>query len=57
MAFLTVSDNSGLLDSIVVFPESYKKLSEILIKGNKVILNGKRGKEKDSLIVNTAIQI
>ena len=57
MAFLTVSDHSGLLDSVVIFPKQYKTLSELLIKDNKVILNGKRGKEKDSLIVNAVIQI
>ncbi len=55
MAFLTISDGSGMMDSVVVFPEQYKEFQEILVQGNIVNLVGERGKEKDTLIIKKAL--
>lgn len=57
MAFLTVSDNSGLLDSVVTFPDMWKEYKSLLTVGNTIMLCGERGKEKDSLIVKKVWQI
>jgi DNA polymerase III alpha subunit len=51
MAFVTVSDSSGALDSVVFFPESYKTYRNILFTGNVIIIKGSRAKTGDSLIV------
>jgi DNA polymerase-3 subunit alpha len=51
MAFVTVSDGTGLLDSVIFFPESYKMYRNLLFSGNVVILKGARAKTGDSLIV------
>lgn len=57
MAFVTVEDNTGMIDSVVIFPKQWKELSKILVENNKVVLSGKRGKEKTSFIVDKARQI
>jgi DNA polymerase-3 subunit alpha len=51
MAFVTVSDGTGLLDSVIFFPESYKTYRNLLFCGNVVIIKGSRAKTGDSLIV------
>lgn len=51
MAFVTVSDGTGLLDSVIFFPESYKMYRNLLFSGNVVIIKGSRAKTGDSLIV------
>ncbi len=51
MAFVTVSDGTGLLDSVIFFPESYKTYRNLLFSGNVVIIKGSRAKTGDSLIV------
>ena len=58
MAFLAVEDSSGELDSVTVFPESYKAHRDVLIEGNTVLINGEVSKrDKTSIIVNKATQI
>lgn len=52
MAFLTLVDGSGVLDSVVVFPETYRTYQNILYNNNIVIIKGIKSKEKDSLIVD-----
>lgn len=51
MAFVTVSDSSGTLDSVVFFPEAYKAYRNILFTGNVIVIKGSRAKIGDSLIV------
>ena len=50
MAFVSMSDNTGVLDSVIVFPEAYRTYQNILFDNNIVIIKGTRSKEKDSLI-------
>src|SRR5690606_38891184 len=57
MAFFTVSDGSGSYDGAVVFPKQWKELRQLITVGNTVLLNGKRGKDRDGLIVDKAWQI
>jgi DNA polymerase-3 subunit alpha len=51
MAFVTLIDNSGSVDSIVFFPEQYKKYRNMLFIGNVVVLKGNRSKDNSSLLV------
>ena len=50
MAFLSISDNTGILDSVIIFPETYRTYQNILFNTNVIIVKGNRSKEKDSLI-------
>ena len=52
MAFLSISDNSGVLDSVIVFPEAYRTYQNVLFDNNIVIIKGSRSREKDSLIAD-----
>ena len=51
MAFVSLNDSTGSLDSVVCFPQEYKTYKHILFDGNIVIFKGKRSKNKDGLIV------
>ena len=57
MAFVTVSDSSGQLDSIVAFPDVWDKYQGLLQEGNNVIIMGKRGDKIDSFILTGVQQI
>lgn len=57
MAFLSVSDSSGSIESCVLFPEQWNEHRSKMYEGNTVMLGGERGKEKDSFIVNRVWQI
>jgi DNA polymerase III alpha subunit len=58
MAFLTVEDGSGSLDSITVFPECYNTHKDLLVENNTVLLIGEISKkDKGSMIVNQVSQI
>ena len=52
MAFVSLSDSSGVLESIIVFPEAYRTYQNVLFDNNIIIIKGIRSKEKDSLIVD-----
>tara|TARA_R100000278_G_scaffold30063_1_gene27799 strand:- start:6322 stop:7923 length:1602 start_codon:yes stop_codon:yes gene_type:complete len=52
MAFLSLSDSTGVLDSIVIFPEAYRIYQNVLFNGNIIIIKGNRSKDKESLIVD-----
>ncbi len=53
MAFLTVSDITGSIESIVLFPNIWADYSDVCFEGNTVMIQGKRGdKDKDTLIVD-----
>jgi DNA polymerase-3 subunit alpha len=51
MAFLSIEDQHGLLDSVICFPETYAKYIAHLFVGNILIFMGSRSKSKDSFIV------
>jgi DNA polymerase-3 subunit alpha len=51
MAFVTLQDNSGSCDSVIFFPETYKKYRNILFDGHVIIVQGNRSKNRDSLVV------
>jgi DNA polymerase-3 subunit alpha len=54
MAFVNMSDQTGSIDSIIFFPEQYKKYKNILFDGNIIIIVGNRSKTGDGLIVEKA---
>lgn len=54
MAFVTLSDGTGVVDSVVFFPEKYKEYKNILFSGNVIIVKGKKTKNRDGLIVEKA---
>ena len=51
MSFLTIEDQHGMLDSVIMFPDQYVKYRDHLISGNILVFVGSRSKSKDSLIV------
>jgi DNA polymerase-3 subunit alpha len=54
MAFVTMVDSYGVLDSVVFFPEQYRTYRNMLFDNNVVIIKGNRSKTGDSLIVEKA---
>lgn len=52
MAFVTGEDQYGILDSIIMFPETWEKYRAHIFEGNVMVFIGKKSKEKDSLIVD-----
>lgn len=57
MAFITVSDSSGVLDSVVMFPDEWREHGDKMFENNTVMLSGERGQEKDSFIIKRVWQI
>lgn len=51
MAFVSITDTTGSLDSVVCFAEQYKKYRHVLFDGNIIIIKGKKTKGKDGLVV------
>lgn len=54
MAFVTLTDSSGVLDSVVFFPDQYRSYRNILFNSNVIIVKGNRSKSGDGLIVEKA---
>ena len=54
MAFVTIADGFGSIDSIIFFPEQYRQYRNLLFNDNVVVICGNRSKSKDSLIVEKA---
>jgi len=54
MAFVTLSDSYGVIDSVIFFPEAYKQHRNVLFENNVIIVKGKKSKAGDSLIVEKA---
>lgn len=52
MAFVTASDDSGICDNIVAFPDSYEKHKNLLVEGNRVLISGTRTKSNSLSIEN-----
>ena len=51
MAFLTLEDQFGMLDSVIFFPEQFTKYKDHLFNGNILVFLGSRSKAKDSFVV------
>ena len=54
MAFVTMLDGTGSVDSVIFFPEIYRKYKSILFTGNVIIVCGSKSRAKDSFIVEKA---
>jgi len=54
MAFVTLQDNTGSIDSVIFFPETYKKYRNILFPGHVIIVQGSRSRNGDSFVVEKA---
>jgi len=54
MSFVTMSDSTGSVDSIIFFPDVHRKYKSILFSGNVIIVCGSRSRAKDSFIVEKA---
>lgn len=51
MAFLTIEDQTGSLDSVIFFPEAYEEYKHHLFEENILIFAGGRAKTKDGFVV------
>jgi DNA polymerase-3 subunit alpha len=54
MAFVTLTDSYGSVDSIIFFPEQYKEYKNVLFPNNIIIVKGNKSKTGDGLIVEKA---
>jgi len=54
MAFITLTDSYGSVDSVIFFPEKYKEYKNILFPNNIIIVKGNKSKNGDGLIVEKA---
>jgi DNA polymerase-3 subunit alpha len=54
MAFVTLKDTTGTIDSVIFFPEQYKEYKNILFVGNIIIIKGNRTKTNDGIVVEKA---
>lgn len=54
MAFVTLKDSTGSLDSVIFFPDQYREYRNVLFESNIIIVKGNRAKNRDSLIVEKA---
>lgn len=52
MAFLTIEDDTGILDSVVIFPKVREKYKYIIYEGNNLNFCGSVAKNEGSLIVD-----
>jgi DNA polymerase III alpha subunit len=56
MAFLTIEDQYGTLDTVIFFPEVFSKYRSYLFLENILVFAGSRSKTKDGLIVDKCFQ-
>jgi DNA polymerase-3 subunit alpha len=54
MAFLTLTDSYGSIDSVIFFPEKYKEYKNLLFPNNIIVVKGNKSKAGDSLIIDKA---
>lgn len=52
MAFITIDDQYGSLDSVIFFPEQFAKYKNYLYNGNILVFAGSKTKSKDGLVVD-----
>lgn len=57
MAFMKVSDETGKIDNVVVFPEAWAEYRYLLVEGNKVCICGEKSTKNDGLIVKRVSQL
>ena len=57
MSFLTIEDDTCVLDSVVIFPKIKQKYKYILYEGNNLMFCGSVGKKDSSLIVDKVHEI
>jgi len=57
MSFLTIEDDTCLLDSVIVFPKVKDKYKYILYEGNNLIFCGSVSDQDSSFIVNQIHEI
>jgi DNA polymerase-3 subunit alpha len=51
MAFLTIEDQTGSLDSVIFFPDTYEAYKHHLFEENILVFSGSRAKTKDGFVV------
>lgn len=51
MAFVSLTDSTGTIDSVIFFPDAYKKYRNVLFDNNVIIVAGKKSGSGDSFIV------
>ena len=57
MAFVSGEDNTGLLDSIIVFSDQWEKHKDLFYESNTLLIVGKASEKDSSLIVEKVLQI
>jgi DNA polymerase III alpha subunit len=57
MSFLTIEDDSCILDSVIVFPKVREKYKYVLYEGNNLIFCGNVADHDSSFIVNQIHEI
>jgi DNA polymerase-3 subunit alpha len=57
MAFLSISDSSGMLDDVVCFSEPWEEFKHLLTEGNTILVQGERDPKKGSLVVRKVFQM
>jgi DNA polymerase-3 subunit alpha len=56
MAFVTIDDQFGSLDSVIFFPEQFAKYRNYLYAGNVLVFSGNKTKSKDGLVVEKCFE-
>jgi DNA polymerase-3 subunit alpha len=51
MAFVSIEDQSGMLDSVIMFPEKWLTYKTHFFPGNILVFSGSKTKSKDGLVV------
>ena len=57
MAFMSISDGSCVVESVVCFPEEWSEYQGLLQEGNTVLIQGERDKKRNGLVVKEVTQI
>lgn len=57
MSFLTIEDESGSLDSVIIFPKVRKQYSWLLYEGNNLLFHGEVKRGEGSLLVDKIHEI
>jgi DNA polymerase-3 subunit alpha len=52
MAFTTIEDNTGIVDSVVLFPEKWLEYKHHIFNGNVLVFIGNKTKNKDAFVVD-----
>lgn len=57
MAFVAVSDQTGFLDGVICFPETWENYKQFFVAGNTILIRGERDRNGVSLIVQSVSQL